>query len=118
MTDLSPAEKIAILRRTADWLEANPEKALRGTLAQNDLRLPRSPLATDATCFCFVGRLIVEAGIRPDDDLSYRNNITDWLAPFDASVGSFYTRNDSYFKLDDRVRVLRQYIAFLERESA
>lgn len=116
MTDPSPAEKIAILRRTADWLEANPEKALRGSLAQNDKLLARLPSDADATCFCFVGRLVVEAGIGSDDDLSYRTNVRDWLAPLGSTPGSFYNRNDSHFTLPARLRALRGYIDRLEMD--
>jgi hypothetical protein len=54
--------KEAILR-AADWLEANPDKHIAGSLAIDVLGQRCSPTSPLAECFCALGRIALEANV-------------------------------------------------------
>lgn len=103
-------EKITILHRTLDWLEAHPERAIRGAMAKDaegDHCLPFDP---EATCFCFVGRLSVEADLRGQVSGDFKLDVQEWLEPLNVTRGGLQSRNDSYFDQGIRFKALRSYI--------
>jgi hypothetical protein len=55
------------ITRALNWLAAHPDNHIGVELATNDRGSSRSTLDPEATCFCALGRIAVEAGIDTDD---------------------------------------------------
>lgn len=104
----TPAEKTALLYQTLAWLEAHPDKAIRGALAINAEGEGVRPQNPNAECFCFLGRLCVEAG--PEAHLTTNGALREWLADLDASPTILSFVNDSYSDTETRFHHLRYMI--------
>lgn len=109
-SDITNDEKIAIMNRTVDWLEAHPEQAIRGAMAKDISGNHCLPFDEDAVCFCFVGRLAVEAGIHGQDTGDFKIDVEHWLSSLRASRGALQSRNDSNPNHGRRFHSLRSYI--------
>lgn len=103
-------EKIAIMNRTVDWLEANPDNAIRGAMAKDKHGNHCSPFDPRATCFCFVGRLALNADVRGQDTGDFKIDIEHWLSSLRASRGDLQSRNDGNPNHGRRFHSLRSYI--------
>ena len=73
MADITRLDAVAILRRTADWMEGSPDLVIRHVLASTGGRNPTvdnrcSTLSPDAKCFCVLGRLAHEARLDAELD--------------------------------------------------
>ncbi|MGN6819447.1 MAG: hypothetical protein ACTHJR_12325 [Sphingomonas sp.] len=95
MKKLTNAEAKAAALRAADWLEANPDRHVRGLLAATQKGYEVKPLDREAECFCALGRLAKEADIDAGGSDSYLP-FTEQLPGFD-NIGllSIYGPNDS-----------------------
>jgi hypothetical protein len=91
MTDIRSA-----LLRTADWLEANRDNHITGQFACDAEGREVLPDSSDATCFCALGRLFVEAGMSCDDYDSAWLGLDDVLEPLNTDTTQVYDLNDSY----------------------
>lgn len=91
----------AILLRTARWLLDNPEKHIRASLAVNNEGEARHPNAPDATCFCAVGRLALEAGFKAEAEKQAALQGEEWpdddILRHALGAESFYTQVDGWF---------------------
>lgn len=64
-TTFSRKEKLAAISRALLWLEANPDKHIAGAYAKTSPTGARCPPSSkEATCFCVVGRIALEADIK------------------------------------------------------
>lgn len=54
----------AAILRTADWIEANPDKLIAGEFAISEDGRRTDPTGKHAVCFCTVGRLVHETGVK------------------------------------------------------
>lgn len=107
-------EKIATLHRTLDWLEANPDKATRGQLARDAEGDACDPHYPEAVCFCFIGRLVVEADIkRPSYFGTYSDGVEAWFEPLGATYDLFMIKNDRTMNKEKRFKTLRKMIGEL-----
>lgn len=93
---LSPAQRIVILERTLAWLEANPHRAITGALAIDKFGAATRPKWGE--CFCFLGRLCVEAEIdlelSPRGDAFIIDPLEQWLEPLGVCTEQFVAAND------------------------
>lgn len=60
---LDPKTRAAV-RAAADFFEANPDKRTTVALARDKNRFPVSPSSPKATCWCALGRIAKELGLR------------------------------------------------------
>lgn len=104
------AEKIETVYRTLAWMEANPDKTITGTLATDAEGKKCRPYKPEATCFCFLGRLVVEAG--PDERLTTNPALHRWFRELYMSPRVVSHLNDLHARPKDRVKNLR---AFFDR---
>lgn len=113
MTEIiTHADRITTLHRTLDWLEANPEKATRGQLARDEDGYACDPHGPEADCFCFIGRLIVEADIRLNET-GYGDGVVGWFKPTGARYDRFMGENDRIASKELRFQTLRAMIGNL-----
>lgn len=103
------ASRIDALNRTIDWLEAHPDNAITGHMATNKYGHSVRPHDPEATCFCMLGRLCVEAGIRPLDN-SLTDAMREWLEPLAARPRDLYHINDGTEDFHERIDALRSYV--------
>lgn len=61
--DHTRAQRIALLHKALDWLDANPDKHISGTLAENSDGETVEPNSEEAVCFCVLGRMVVEGNL-------------------------------------------------------
>lgn len=112
------ADRLAVLRRTLDWLEANPDRAIAYDMALDADDRQVNPDDPNAKCFCFAGRLCVEADVKlrrsdnGDFDLS---PLRDWIVPLPTTVGALISCNDSAEDMEQRLVNLREYLDMLEK---
>lgn len=101
------SKKIDKLYDTLDWFDEHPERSITNRMALTGDGVPCDPFDLNAHCFCFAGRLAVEADIRQPHLLGHE--IGMWLATIS---GSFYimTRLNDSTDLEDRFIRLRHYV--------
>ncbi len=61
--DHTRAQRIALMHKALDWLDANPDKHISGTLAENSDGETVEPNSEEAVCFCVLGRMVVEGNL-------------------------------------------------------
>lgn len=114
--DMTPAQKVKVLRDVVDWIEANPDKAIRNEPATDYSGFPCDPRTPSATCFCFVGRLQHITGLSPFYALN--EGLPLWLSDLDCSMKIFIEINDGNPDVTNRVAALRAYINVVEERIA
>ena len=87
--DHTTEQRIALLHKALDWLDANPDKHITGTLAEDENGKSVEPDSPDAQCWCVLGRMVVEGGLATS-----RFATED---PADCGI-SFYPTLDHYTK--------------------
>ena len=111
---LSPAQRIVIMKRTLDWLERYPRRATHGSLAVDDDGFPVLPHNPQAVCYCYLGRLCVEANIKlemsPAGDAIIVNPLENWLEPLGVSTDQLIAANDGNRDKNKRFADLRLLI--------
>lgn len=114
MTEPTFDERIAVMQRTLGWLETHPHNAITGFLAADNLGFPVSPHSEKADCFCFLGRLAVEAAIPlepgPLGKSFYSGPFEAWLAPLGLTTGTIIAHNDGSRGVQKRFADLRHLI--------
>lgn len=63
--DHTRAQRIGLLHKALDWLDANPEKHTFGALAEDQHGKSVEPNDPAATCWCVLGRMVVEGALAP-----------------------------------------------------
>lgn len=114
---VSLSDKLAILYRTIDWMDAHPDNLLMGMAAENDLHEPVPPRSSEATCFCFIGRLCVEADLGHHNTWDPKAYVNNWLQPFDVRASTFVLLNDTISEVPERLHALRRVINTLSKEE-
>lgn len=102
---MTPTEKLALLYRTLDWLEAHPDRAIMNNEATTHYGSTCDPLSNLAHCFCFIGRLQKETGVA-----STTSYFSDWLDEIGTYPSAFITINDQHAIPAERFAELRTYI--------
>ncbi len=83
------AQRVALLHKALDWLDANPDKHISGTLAKDSEGHTVEPDAPEAQCWCVLGRMVVEGGLE----------IATFFVPDTGEINkSFYPTLDQYTK--------------------
>lgn len=100
-------EKIEVVYRTLDWMDANPAKTTTGAPARDAHGKQCRPYREEAKCFCFLGRLIVEAG--PDEGLTTNGALNRWFHDLHMSPRVVAYLNDKYSSARHRLPALRQF---------
>lgn len=102
------SEKIVVIERTLDWMDAHPEKTITGTLARcvSDGRC--RPQHERADSFCFLGRLIVEAG--PEEKLTTNTALERWFEDFYVRPGLISYVNDQFKDPAERLPYIRKFM--------
>lgn len=87
--DHTRAQRIALLHKALDWLDANPDKHIAGTLAEDGEGNTVEPDAPEAQCWCVLGRMVVEGNLEP---------ATIFATDTDETDKNFYPTLDQYTK--------------------
>lgn len=112
-TRLTKDDRYAIMERAIDWLDENPERAIMGALARTEDGRATDPRDPAATCFCFLGRLCIEADLPRQ---SYQNQylLEVWLLPLPTTTNKLASINDGCIDIDTRVKELREHVHMLK----
>jgi len=86
----------AALLRTADWLEAHPDRHITTVLATAANGNEVWPFAPEAHCFCAYGRFLVELG---DEGQRLYEDANGYGAVFDATG----IRYETVYNINDRM---------------
>lgn len=110
MTDqLNNDDRYAIMERTIDWMDENPERAIMGALARTEDGRATDPRDPEATCFCFLGRLCVEANL-PRTTILNAVALERWLMPLPTTTVALVSINDGCIDIDTRIKELRDHV--------
>lgn len=110
--DMTPVQKVKVLRDVVDWLENHPDKAIRNEPATDFSGFPCDPRTPGAHCFCFIGRLQHITGLSPFYALT--EGLPLWLSDLDCNIKTLIEINDSNEDVTNRVAALRAYINVVE----
>lgn len=111
MINITRQQAETITRRALDWLEANPDKHIRGEPAQNKYGMGCDPLAPSATCFCAIGRIAKEAdleGVANHRPLETAKRVLEEIRVSDNYVWSMNDVSD--LPLSENLKYVRGYI--------
>ncbi len=93
--------------RAAQFFRENPHQHITGELAQTADRQPTSTLDPEATCWCFLGRMAVEARI----DAMCMADVAQPLG-FPTRYNDVWHTNDSqHMSLENRLRRIEAMFA-------
>lgn len=81
-----------LLRKSIDWLRANPDRHITGSLAVDEKGKVCDPTSEGAHCFCMLGRLARDAGVA---DKSNEIDNFDQYAETVLAVGLTTDRNEA-----------------------
>lgn len=97
------AERVAVLHKALDWLDANPDKHITGTLAEDAKGEDVSPIDPTAECFCILGRMVIEGklapALEPDENGQlcgddYYRTLNIYMALLDTTATQLFNMND------------------------
>lgn len=96
-------DKLKIVEKAINWLEAHPDKHIAGSLAETADGYNIDPTDPDADCFCILGRIAKEADIHTDAGQLYAA-LDVFLEPLWLDTEGVYEVNDRLIDEDNETK--------------